>query len=160
MNFDLGSIAGAVEAFCAFSALVISIVSLIKSNKASKLQQKVSELDARLKAYDLEEREREKEAQNVACIEARAVKFSPRKQKIRISNTGKARAYNVSFDVLDESISGFFFKDKTPFKFLDSYEHYDEVVVLYANFPSTVEVTTRWENEEGKEFTRENILSF
>ena len=158
MNFEL--FARIIEITCAAGALLISTIALAKSNKASKIQQKVAELDERLKSYELEKMEQEKESQGLARIEAKALELGKGRHRIRISNTGKARAHNIDFEVLDQDCKGFFQKEKTPYEFLDAYDSFDEVVIYYDNFPPKVNVITKWEDEDGKEFTRENILSF
>ena len=60
----------AIGSIAAAGALVVSIVSLVKSSKVEKLQKEVSELDSRLKQYELENIEKNREA----CVEARLVK--------------------------------------------------------------------------------------
>lgn len=67
MDFANLDIATAIGDVIALAALATSIISIRKSNKAESLQAKVSELDAKLKAYELADAEEGRKA----CVEAR-----------------------------------------------------------------------------------------
>ena len=62
MDFANLDIATAIGDVIALAALATSIISIRKSNKAESLQAKVSELDAKLKAYELADAEEGRKA--------------------------------------------------------------------------------------------------
>ena len=85
MDFANLDIATAIGDVIALAALVTSIVSIRKSNKAESLQAKVSELDAKLKAYELADAEEGRKA----CVEARAISVG-KGRRLRITTSARS----------------------------------------------------------------------
>ncbi len=54
-------------------SLMVAIISLIKSSKAQRLQNKVNELELMIKQNEMERIAKEKEAESLACVEARTI---------------------------------------------------------------------------------------
>ena len=54
-------------------SLLVAIISLLKSSKAQRLQNKVNELELKIKRNELDKIAKEKEDAELACVEARFV---------------------------------------------------------------------------------------
>lgn len=146
----------AIGSFAAVGALVVSIVSLAKSSKVEKLQKEVSELDSRLKQYELENVEKNREA----CVEARLVKDG-KGHYLKVFNKGEGVALNVNY-LVDSTCeyATCFRKDKTPFPRLEQHGSYEEHVMVFMGFPSMVEVTTTWKDENGNDHSKVNYVTY
>lgn len=139
-------------------AIILSIISFIDSKKASKIQDRLNEVEEKLKRYELEEKEKEREEANKANVEARIVNISKGRYKMKIWNSGKATAYNVNFNIPEE-YSEFVFKDKVPYEFLESGKSFEENVEVHFGTPDKFKVTTTWNDEQGVEYSKEQIVS-
>ena len=88
------------------AALGLSIISLHRSSRIAKVENKLKEYDLLLKEYELEKIEHEKqkeiEQKNKADVKARIYKISDRKYKIKIYNCGEGIAYNVDYRIPEE----------------------------------------------------------
>ncbi len=73
-------------------AIIISIISFIDSRKTKKIQSRLYNVEEKLKKYDLEEKEKEREDATKACIEARIINISKNNYRLKIWNSGKATA--------------------------------------------------------------------
>lgn len=143
---DLASIdaATAIGDVIALAALVTSIVSIRKSNKAESLQAKVAELDAKLKAYELADAEEGRKA----CVEARAISVG-KGRRLRICNVGKEPAREVDFKVLDKDRAGLVMRDHVPFPELEYQKSFDEVLITYLGLNPVFDVEVSWVDAEG-----------
>ncbi len=152
MDLNIGlNIAGLL---ISLGALVVSVVSMVKSSKAEKLQSKVAELDARLKALELAEAEEGR----AACVEARMIKIG-KKCKVRFCNVGKSPARNVEFEVLDERSKGLFFGDHVPFPELEYQKSFDETVIAAFGIPAVIDIKVKWLDEDGVPHSKVSHLS-
>ncbi len=152
MDLNIGlNIAGLL---ISLGALVASIVSMVKSSKAEKLQSKVAELDAKLKALELAEAEEGR----AACVEARMIKIG-KKRKVRFCNVGKSPARNVEFEVLDERSKGLFFGDHVPFPELEYQKSFDETVIAAFGIPAVIDIKVKWLDEDGVPHSKVSHLS-
>lgn len=52
-------------------ALIVSVISWIQSSKAQSLQNRINELDLKLKGFELAEKERQERELSRSCVEAR-----------------------------------------------------------------------------------------
>lgn len=139
-------------------ALIISIFSFIDSRKASKIQYRLNEVEEKLKKYELEEKEKEREESTKANIEARIIKISKGKYKMKIWNSGKATAYDVDFKIPQE-VNNMVFRDKVPYEFLEPGKSFEEIVIVHCGSPDKFKVTTTWNNKNGDKQNREQIVS-
>ena len=117
----------------ALAALATSIVSIRKSNKAESLQAKVSELDAKLKAYELVDAEEGRKA----CVEARAI------------SVGKEPAREVDFEVLDKDRARLVMRDHVPFPELEYQKSFDETLISYPGLNPVFDVEVSWVDAAG-----------
>jgi len=133
-----------------FSAvsLALAMVSFFISIKAQNLQNKVNEMDLRLKQYELAEKEKEQES--VSCVEASIIHEIKNKFKIRVWNSGNAIAKNVvaSWDNSNGII--FLDKEKMPFEALEPQKSFELTINTYNGAPSKLCIKTEWEDENGE----------
>jgi hypothetical protein len=139
-------------------ALVISIISFIDSKKISKVQSRLSEMEEKLKQYELEEKERERDESTKACVEARVYKISKGEYAMKVWNSGQATAYNVDFSIPDD-LKDLVFRHKVPFEMLEPGKSFEEHVVVYMGMPNKFRVKTMWSNNEGNQFKKEQFVT-
>lgn len=138
-------------------AIGLSILSYIKSRKSDDIRDRLLVVEEELKRYALEEKKKEIEDSRKACIEARIVPTGNRNYKLKIWNSGKAKAYNIDYKVPEEYKS-MFYRDKIPYEYLDAGKNFEEHVIVSMSSPSVIKITTLWEDEDGKSFTKEQIV--
>ncbi len=134
-------------------SLVVAIVSFINSTKSQHLQDRINEIELKLKEYALEEKE--KEQQKVPCIEARINHIIKGKYKIKIWNSGNAVAKNVTASWDKESQIIFFDQEKMPFELLEPQKSFDLVISTYCGSPRKLCITTAWEDSDGEKHCKE-----
>jgi hypothetical protein len=140
-------------------ALIVSIVSFKDSRKANKVQYRLNEVEEKLKKYELEEKEKEREEEKKACVEARIVNISKDNYILKVWNSGKATAYNVDFEI-PEDHKGIIWREKVPYEFLESGKSFQEHVILCMGSPKKFKIITKWENEQGNSYSKEELLTF
>jgi len=140
-------------------AIVLSIVSFHDSRKVNKVQLRLTEMEEKLKKYELEEIEKEREAANKSSIETRIYNVSKGKQRLKIWNSGQATAYDVDFEVPEE-LKGLVFRDKVPFEVLEPGKSFEESVIYYNGMPPKFTVKTTWKNANGKQYEKEQLVTF
>lgn len=143
------------------AALIVSIIALIKSNKTAKVSLQLSEVEEKLQKCELTIKEFElkkiqEQEEKKAFVEARVIKLSTGKYRLRISNIGSATAYNVDISIPHE-YNVILMKNKVPFEYLEPGNSFDETVLFHSGSCPKFKVTTTWENENGEEETNEQI---
>ena len=131
-------------------SLLIAVIALIKSSKAEKLQNRVNEMEIKIKEYELERITKEKEEASSSCVEARAISIGSGKHRLKVWNSGNTTVYNVTakFDgnpniiVMDS--------DKQPFDELAPNKSYELVLVVHSGSASKFRIITEWTDIEGK----------
>lgn len=139
-------------------ALVLSILSYIDSRKANKIRDRLNEVEEKLKKYELEEKEKEREEATKACVEARIMKISKNKYVMKVWNSGKATAYNVDFEIPKEYKS-MVWREKVPYEFLEPGKNFEELVMVHNGTPNKFKVTTTWSDNQGKPYSKEQIVT-
>ncbi|MBQ0088816.1 MAG: hypothetical protein KBT27_05755 [Prevotellaceae bacterium] len=139
-------------------SLLLSIISVIASLKSQHLQDKVNQLELELKQLELAEKE--KEQQKNPYVEARIIHVTGAKYKIKIWNSGNAVAKNVSASWEKNSPILFFDQEKMPFELLEPQKGFELTVSTYGGSPRKLCITTTWQNEEGKEQSKEQWCDF
>lgn len=133
-------------------SLVLAIVSLVGSLKSQHLQNKVNEIEIKLKEYQLEATE--KKQQKIPVVEARIIHVIKNQYCIKVWNSGNGIAKNVVvyWDDIQEIVN--FDKEKMPFEVLEPQKGF-ELRIQTINFsPRKLCVTTEWENEQGEKNTK------
>lgn len=129
-------------------ALILSAISVYRTNKISKLEEKINEYDLKLKQYELEEIESTMKKE--ARVEARIYRVSKSVNKIRISNIGNADAYQVDYDIPDKyQIILCKDEDVTPIEVLKAGDSFDESVIVHMGSSKKYEVVTTWKDSNG-----------
>lgn len=136
------------------AAIVISGLSYRDSKKANKIRGRLNEVEEKLKNFEREEKEREREEATKACVEARVVKISKGKYKMKVWNSGKATAYNVNFQTQPE-----YENMVLPYEFLEPGKSFEEHVLVYMGTPRKFNLTTNWVDNQGNPHSKDQILS-
>ena len=139
-------------------AFIGSIYSVITSRKANRIKDRVLELEKELKEIQLEKEHKEIEESTKACVEARIYKLSQGKYRLKLWNSGKATAHKVNFHYPEEH-DGMFYKDKVPYAFLEPGKSFEEIALISFQTPSSLLVTTTWLDDNGKEHSKQNMVS-
>jgi hypothetical protein len=140
------------------AAIVLSILSYIDSRKANKVRGRLNEVEEKLKKYELEDKEKEREEETKACVEARIMNISKGNYRMKVWNSGKATAYNVDFQIPSE-YKGIVWRDKVPYEFLEPGKNFEEHVIVHSGTPNKFKVTTTWEDKQGIPYAKEQILT-
>lgn len=134
-------------------SLLFSIISFAVSIKSQKLQDKVNEMELKLKKYELAEKE--KEQQKAPCIEARINHIAKGNYRIKIWNSGNAAAKNVTASWDKGSQIIFFDQEKMPFELLEPQKSFDLAISTYSGSPRKLCITTAWEDSDGEKHSKE-----
>ncbi len=147
------------------AAFLLSILAYLKSKECVQVklelddvQKRLNEYDLKLKQYELEKVEKERNKEKGANIEARIVKISQGKHKIKIWNSGNEKAYDVDYNIPPE-YHIIMTKFITPFEYLDVGKSFEEDVVISMESQRKFKITTLWKNEKGERFTNDVIGS-
>ena len=139
------------------AALIISIISLKSSLKTNGLQNRVNELEYQLKQIELA---KEIAAQvKEACIEARIVEEAANRHYIKIWNSGTAIAKDINISVPDNVSLPIMQGGKLPYPYLEPNKSFDLYVGWNWSTQSVFELTTIWNDEDGKEHSKKQIIS-
>ena len=134
-------------------SLAVAIVSFIVSYKSQHLQDRVNEIELKLKEYELAEKE--KEQQKAPCVEARINHITKDKYKIKIWNSGNSIAKNVKAS-WDKGIGIIVFdQEKMPFEFLEPQKSFDLSISPYSGSPRKMQIITEWEDGNGEKHSKE-----
>ena len=141
-------------------SLLVAIISLFKSSKAQRLQNKVNELELKIKQDELDKIAKEKEDAELACVEARFITVGKGKHRLKVWNSGNATAYNVSarFDgdvgimIMDQ--------EKQPFEELEARKSYELVLITHNGSASKFKIVTKWTDSSGNQHTKTQMGDF
>lgn len=149
----MGSIASAIVAF---AALIISWVSLQKSNKTNARQDELNRL--------LIERETEAGQDNKrADLSANLVSVGKSNWRLKVFNRGKATARNVRLIDLQEESSVLARGDsqrKFPVPILEQHQYVEVAAIRLLNGPSRAHVKLVWDDDSGENHEKEVTPSF
>ena len=134
-------------------SLVVAIVSCIISSKSQHLQDRVNEIELKLKGYELEEKE--KEQHKAPCIEARINHIAKGNYRIKIWNSGNAAAKNVTASWNKGGQIVLFDQEKMPFELLEPQKSFDLAISTYGGSPRKLCITTAWEDIDGQKHNKE-----
>ena len=97
-------------------------------------------------------------AKTSSKVEARHVLVGLKKHYIRIANVGGTVATDVTTSCDDGSY--FYSRDKEPFERLEPGGSFDQAAFFAAGSPSKLTITTRWRDADGKDSSRDNIITW
>lgn len=148
------------------AAFIVSIIALKRSNDTMNVQVQVSEVEEKLKEYELELKRRELEKieaeeseEKSAKIEARIIRISQGKYRLKVWNSGNATAYNVKV-LIPEKYNIIIMNSKMPFEYLEAGNGFEEEVIIHMQSIPKFEVISTWEDENGQEFKNEQLRSY
>ena len=137
----------------------IAVISIIQSLKAQKLQNRINELDTKIKEYKLEKIEKEKTEASSSIIKARTINVGKNSYRLKIYNVGNATAYNISAQISHE-YNVIIMKDKMPFEELDSQNSFDEILVVHMGSARKFKVKLNCKIKEEKNITTNNFVPY
>ena len=133
----------------AVASFAVAVISLVKSSKAQKLQNKLSEIELKIKNYELEKINAEKAEAEKTLVEARVIQVSKNNYKLKVWNSGNATAYNVSAEFEKESLIRIL-GDKMPFEELEPNKSFEEIIMVHMGSARKFKITTTWEDASGE----------
>lgn len=130
-------------------SLVVAVIALVRSSKAEKLQSRVNAMEIKIKEYELERIEKEKEEATSSCVEARVIAVGERKYRLKVWNSGNTKVYGVTAKF--EGDPGIFImeQEKQPFDELDPGKNYELVILPYGQHASKFKIVTEWTDASG-----------
>jgi hypothetical protein len=129
-------------------SFLLSVISFVVSLKSQHLQDKVNEMELKLKNYELAEKE--KEQHKTSCVEARIIHITKDDYRIKVWNSGNAPAKNVNATWEKESRFVFFDKEKLPFELLEPQKSFELRISPFSGSPRKLCITTSWEDDKGE----------
>lgn len=141
-------------------SLVIAVISLVKSYKTQKLQDKVNSLEVKIKQYELEKINQEKESKEKTLVEVNVVKVSNNNYKLRVFNNSDKSVFNVKVKIDKEYNVPIIYNDVLPLETLEPKNSFDLIIIRYMNSASKFYVITEWEDENGKTLSNKQLKVF
>lgn len=137
-------------------SLVFAAISFFMSINAQHLQNKVNELELRIKEFELAEIEKAEEEKKNSCVEARMVRISKGKYRLKVWNSGNTRVSNITAKIPQE-YGVVLFDDKMPYEFLEPQKGFEVVAVIHNGSSSKFLITTEWTDKNGVIQKREQM---
>lgn len=141
-------------------SLLVAVISLLKSSEAQQLQNKVNELELKIKQNEVDKIDKEKKEAALACIEARFITVGKGKHRLKVWNSGNATAYNVTarFDgdvgimIMDQG--------KQPFEELEARKNYELALITYMGSAPKFKIITEWTDANGRQHSKTQMGDF
>lgn len=133
----------------ALAALVLSVISFVKSSKAEKLQQQVNELELIINQNEVEKIEQEKAQASVSKVEAQVFSLGRGKHGLRVSNLSDVPVYNVTAQIVEGNDVFIMDREKQPFEELSPHTKYDLIISCYDSGASKIRVGIEWYDADG-----------
>lgn len=152
-----------------WAPIVISLVSLIltgffsirsyRLDKSDKEQsEELRQIQKQLSEFQLQKAQEDAAAKTSSKVEARHVPIGLKEHHIRIANVGGTVVTDVTTTCDDGPY--FYSRDKEPFERLEPGESFDQAVSFADGSPSKFTITTHWRDTDGKEHSRDNIITW
>ena len=140
-------------------SLVIAIISFCESHRANKLQARINELEIQIKEHNLNSIKQSEIEKKAALIEARMIDVGNRGHKLRVWNSGKSTAYNVSVDYDKSEGLILLSEDLLPFEELYPGKNFDITVIVPFESSKKFRVMLNWEDSNGIKQNNKMLLS-
>lgn len=144
-------------------SLILAVVSFVLNYRLSlrdkKRGEQLENLQLKLHELQLQREEEAAERRSSSKVEARYVLIGLKGHRIRVSNTGGTTVTNVTCEHGENAGPYAFIQDKEPYERLEPGESFDETIFFADGSTSKFMVKTRWIGEDGKERSRDNIVS-
>lgn len=152
-----------------WAPIAISVASLVltgffsirsyRLDKSDKEQNaELRRIQKQLSELQLQKAQEDAAAKTSSKVEARHVLVGLKKHYIRIANVGGTVVTDVTTTCDDGPY--FYRRDKEPFERLEPGESFDQTVFFAAGSPSKFTITTHWRDANGKESSRDNIITW
>ena len=141
-------------------SLLVAIISIMKSSKAQKLQNKVNEIELKLKEYELDKVTKEKEAANSALVQARIIRMGKGNYRLKIWNSGGGTAHNVTAKFEDDPNIIVMDLDKLPFEELEPNKSFELILIVHFGSAHKAKVLTEWDNTDGFHNSKSQMVDF
>lgn len=142
--------------------LVVSIVSLVLNYRLKlrdrEQDKRLADVQLKLQEFQLQKEEEAAEKRASSRVEAHCVSIGLKGHRIRVSNTGGTTVTNVTCEY-DGNGPYHVDQDKEPYELMEPGESFDETIFFADGSPSKFMVKTHWIGEDGKEHSRDNIVS-
>ncbi len=135
-------------------SLAVSVISLVLSIRSYSMQNRINKIELQLKEHDLNKIKIEEQHSTETCVEARIIDVGNKKHKLRVWNSGNCPVYEVCAVLSDEAPVIVTEKDMMPFEILEPKKCFDVPVIKYYGTSRKFEITTKWKDEEGKEYAK------
>ena len=143
----------------AAASLVIAVVSLVKSSKAQKTQNRINDLELKIKQYELERIQAEKSAESASCVEARIIKLAKDTYKLKVWNSGNTTVYEVAAEIDKDAKIIVCNSGLMPFEVLESKKSFDVNVIVHMGSARKFNITTTWKDASGEEKEKVQLCS-
>lgn len=141
-------------------SLLVAVISLYNSSKAQCLQNKVNELELKIKQNELDRIAKEKEDAVLACVEARFITVGKGKHRLKVWNSGNATAYNVTARFDGDVGIMIMDREKQPFEELEARKSYELILITHNGSASKFRIITEWTDSSGKQYTKTQMGDF
>ncbi|MBS4913371.1 MAG: hypothetical protein KHZ77_04305 [Veillonella sp.] len=139
-------------------SFLFSGIALHQSIKSRKTEEKIKKLELFIKEYEAKQIEAQQNIPSQPYVEARVYKVSHGVHKMKIWNSGRATAYNISASI-PEKYNITVINDKFPYEYLKPNQNFEVDAYFYLASSSKFEVRTFWEDEKGERFSNEELRS-
>jgi len=141
-------------------SMIIALISLIKSIKAQSLQNRVNELELKIKQSEVDTIEKTKAEKNMTCVEARIISMGDRKYRLKIWNSGNATTYNVRASFKDNPEIIMLADDILPYDELETKKSFEIDLIIHFASAKKARVITEWEDKSGNHCSKEQTVSY
>lgn len=136
-------------------SLLLAIVSFVFSLPAQKLQNKINKLELQLKEYELNQIKNESKKE--ACIQARVIKISSGKYRLKVWNSGNADAFDISVHFEEGTNIMIGDQEKIPFDVLEENKSFELWLIVHSGSARKFRIVTEWRDTEGNTHSKSQM---
>ena len=137
-------------------ALIVSVISWIQSSKAQSLQNRINELDLKLKEFELAEKERQESELSKSCVEARVTSIGKGKYKLKVWNSGNTTVSDVTARIEADGII-MMDREKMPFDQLEPQKNFDISLIVGGQMDRKFHIITEWTDANGQKQSKDQM---
>ena len=137
-------------------ALIVSVISWIQSSKAQSLQNRINELDLKLKGFELAEKERQERELSRSCVEARVTSIGKGKYKLKVWNSGNTAVSDVTARIEADGII-MMDREKMPFDQLEPQKDFDVSLIVAGQVDRKFHIITEWTDANGQKQSKDQM---
>ena len=132
------------------ASLIISILAIIGTLYTYiRHDKKIKEQERILNEYQIEKIKAEKDESKKALIKGNIVKYEKGKRVLKVFNAGKAAAYNINLEILNDNIEekgivGFHFE---PYEMMNPHDSTETYFFLCEGHTPTLKAKFTWKDE-------------